>query len=61
MDSKDFHCPYHYFFSWKRLLALTIPEETVTELFEKQVSSIYSKDMFYLSKLSEGKMAEFNN
>lgn len=31
------------------------------ELFEKQISSIQSKEIFYLSHLSEDKMAEFNN
>lgn len=61
MVSKDFHCPYHYFFSWETLLTLNISEETMIELFEKQISSIQSKEIFNLSNISEDKMAEFNN
>lgn len=31
------------------------------EMFEKQISSSYSKEIFYLSNLNEDKMAEFTN
>lgn len=61
MDSKNIHCPYHYFSCWESLLALTILEETRIELLEKQIPSTYSKEIFYLSNLSKDKMAEFHN
>lgn len=47
--------------SWEGLLALTVLEETRIVLFEKQIPSAYSKEIFYLSNLTKDKMAEFHN